>query len=112
MMAPYISKLGDNVYVGEILDAAGIRLSDLPIPTGTRFASKDGKTAYLCWNAVLGRCKFGAKCKYKKNHPSAGELPDTYAAAVVLALQQGVNYVVSAKESPQKKVKSEVVVVA
>ena len=112
MMAPYISKLGDNVYVGEILDAAGIRLSDFPIPTGTRFASKDGKTAYLCWNAVLGRCKFGSKCKYKKNHPSAGELPDTYAAAVVLALQQGVNYAVSSKESPQKKVKSEVVVVA
>ena len=112
MMAPYISKLGDNVYVGEILDAAGIRLSDLPIPTGTRFASKDGKTTYLCWNAVLGRCKFGAKCKYKKNHPSAGELPDTYASAVVLALQQGVNYVVSTKESPQKKVKTEVVVVA
>ena len=72
MMAPYIAKLGDNVYVGEILDAAGIRLSDLPIPTGTRFSSKDGKTAYLCWNAVLGRCKFGNKCKYKRNHPCGG----------------------------------------
>lgn len=112
MMAPYIAKLGDNVYVGEILDAAGIRLNDLPVPTGTRFASKDGKVTYLCWNSVLGRCKFGSKCKYKKNHPAAGELPDAYASAVVSALQQGVNYVVSTKESSPKKVKAEVVVVA
>ena len=58
LMAPYITKLGDNVYVGEILDAAGMRLTDLPIPTGTQFASKDGTKAYLCWNLVLGRCKF------------------------------------------------------
>lgn len=112
MMAPYISKLGDNVYVGEILDGAGIRLSDLPVPTGTRFASRDGTSTHLCWNAVLGRCKFGAKCKYKKNHPASGELPDSYALAVVKALQLGVNYVVATKASPQKKVKTEVVVVA
>ena len=112
MMQAYLSKLGDNVYVGEILDGAGIRLTDLPIPTGTRFASRDGKSAHLCWNAVLGRCKFGSKCKYKRNHPAAGELPDSYAAAVVQALQRGVDYVVSTKESPQKKVKTEVVVVA
>ena len=112
MMQAYIAKLGDNVYVGEILDGAGIRLTDLPIPTGTRFASRDGKSAHLCWNAVLGRCKFGSKCKYKRNHPAAGELPDSYAAEVVQALQRGVDYVVSTKESPQKKVKTEVVVVA
>lgn len=112
MMAPYITKLGDNVYVGEILDAAGIRLNDLPVPVGTRFASKDGKVTYLCWNAVLGRCKFGAKCKYKKNHPAAGELPDSYAAAVVGALQQGVTYVVSTKEASPKKIKTEVVTIA
>ena len=62
------------------------------------YIQEDGSNPYQkwfdnldAWNAVLGRCKFGAKCKYKKNHPSAGELPDTYAAAVVLALQQGVN---------------------
>ena len=48
LMAPYIAKLGDNVYVGEILDTAGIWLTDLLIPTGTRFASKDGTKAYLC----------------------------------------------------------------
>ena len=112
MMQAYIAKLGDNVYVGEILDGAGIRLNDLPIPTGTRFASRDGKSAHLCWNAVLGRCKFGSKCKYKRNHPAAGELPDSYAAAVVQALKQGVDYVVATKESSPKKVKTEVVVVA
>lgn len=110
MMAPYIAKLGDNVYVGEILDAAGIHLADLPVPVGTRFASKDGAKAYLCWNAVLGKCKFGTSCKYKRNHPAAGDLSDSYAASVVLALQQGVTYVVSTKEASPKKAKVEVIV--
>lgn len=110
MMAPYIAKLGDNVYVGEILDAAGIHLSDLPVPLGTRFASNDGTKAFLCWNAVLGRCKFGSKCKYKRNHPAAGELSDTYAALVVAALQQGVTYVVSTKEASPKKAKLDAIV--
>ena len=95
------------VYVGEILDAAGMRLTDLPIPTGTRFASKDGTKAYLCWNSVLGRCKFGNACKYKRNHPSKGDLSDTFAASVVAALKQGVDFVVSTKESPTKKPKQE-----
>ena len=112
LMAPYIAKFGDNVYVGEILDASGIRLSDLPVPSGTRFASKDGKATYLCWNAVLGRCKFGAKCKYKRNHPAASELPDSYASAVVSALTAGVAHVVATKEASPKKVKQEVVVLA
>lgn len=31
MMAPYINNLGINVYVGKILDAAGIRLDNLPV---------------------------------------------------------------------------------
>ena len=107
MMAPYLEKLGTNVYVGEIMDAAGITVSDLPKPTGTRFMSKDGKKAYLCWNAVLGRCKFGKSCKYKKNHPKKNELSDDFASAVVAALQRAVNYVVSTKESPTKKLKVE-----
>ena len=107
MMAPYVEKLGSNVYVGEIMDAAGITVADLPKPTGTRFISKDGKKAYLCWNAVLGRCKFGKSCKYKKNHPKKNELPEEFATAVVAALQQAVNYVVSTKESPAKKLKVE-----
>ncbi len=109
MMAPYITKLGDNVYVGDLLDATNSRISDLPIPVGTRFASKDGTRAFLCWNAVLGRCKFGNKCKYKKNHPGAGELPDEFVSRVVTLLQPAVTHVVATKESPTKKVKTEVV---
>ncbi len=111
MMSPYIAKLGDNVYVGELLDATNSRLSDLPIPIGTRFASKDGTRAFLCWNAVLGWCKFGNRCKYKKNHPGAGELPDEFVSRVVALLQPAVTHVVATKESPTKKVKTETVVI-
>ena len=110
MMAPYIAKLGDNVYVGELFDAAGVRTSDMPIPTGTRFASPDGTKTYLCWNAVLGRCKFGKVCKYRRNHPGANEIPTEYAEKVVALLKSGVDYVVSTKEPTTKKIKSEVIV--
>jgi hypothetical protein len=109
MMSPYIEKFGPNVYVGEILDAAGIRVDNLPVPTGTRFASKDGTRAYVCWNAVLGQCKFGKGCKYRKNHPGKGDLPDSYVTSVVAALQDAVSYVISSKESPLKKPKIEII---
>ena len=109
MMPPYIKKFGTNVYVGEILDAIGIQVDNLPVPTGTHFASKDGTGAYLCWNAVLGQCKFGKGCKYKKNHPRKGELPDIYVRSVVAALQDAVSYVISSKESPLKKTKIEII---
>lgn len=107
MMAPYITKFGNNVFVGELMSAAGVEVQDLPLPTGTKYISKDGKKAYLCWNAVLGKCKFGSQCKYKKNHPKRNELPDDFATAVVSTLQQAVTYLVATKESPTKKLKVE-----
>jgi hypothetical protein len=107
MMAPYIAKLGDNVFVGELLDAAHKRLADLPIPTGTRFAAKDGSKSYLCWNAVLGRCKFGKGCKFRRNHPGTNELSDEFAAQVVEMLTPAVTHVVATKEAPAKKIKVE-----
>lgn len=106
-MAPYIAKLGENVYVGELLDAAGLRVHELPLPLGTRFMSKDGTKGYLCWNAVLGRCKFGKGCRFRRNHPSQGELSDDYARQVVAALQQAVTHVIAQKEPPLKKPKVE-----
>ena len=69
--------------------------------------AKDGTKSYLCWNAVLGRCKFGRGCKYRKNHPGKGELSDDFAASVATMLKQAVNHVVATKESPIKKVKLE-----
>jgi hypothetical protein len=107
MMDPYIKKFGTNVYVGELLDAVSMRMTGLPIPTGTRFTSSDGTKSFLCWNAVLGRCKFGKSCKFKRNHPVKGELSDEYAQRVVDALHAAVTTVVATKESPNKRVKTE-----
>ena len=109
LMAPYLAKFGDNVYVGELFDAAGVCTADMPVPTGMQFASPDGTKTYLCWNAVLGRCKFGKGCKYRRNHPKAVEIPDDYAAQVVATLTEGVDYVVATKEGPAKRIKTEVI---
>ena len=109
MMAPYIDKFGTNVYVGELLDAVGMRMTGLPVPTGTRFVSSDGTKTFLCWNAVLGKCKFGKGCKFKKNHPAKNDLSDDYAQLVVSTLQPAVNKVVATKEASPKRVKSEVI---
>ncbi len=70
---------------------------------------KDGTRAYLCWNAVLGQCKFGKGCKFKKNHPGKGDLPDVYASSVVSKLKDAVAYVMASKESPAKKMKVETI---
>ena len=106
-MASYIAKFGHSVFVGKLLDAAGKRLPNLPLPKGSRFMAKDGTKLYLCWNAVLGRCKFGRGCKYRKNHLGKGELSDDFAAAVAAMLKPAVDHVVATKEPPPKKIKME-----
>ena len=108
MMAPYIAKFGMNVYVGKLLDAAGLLLHDMLIPVDTRFASKDGSKGFLCRNSALGKCKFGRACKYKQNHPQLGDLPDVYAKKACTALTSVVTTIVATKNgSQQKKLKIE-----
>jgi len=74
--------------------------------------SKDGTKSYLCWNAVLGRCKFGKGCKYRRNHPGNGELPDEFATGVANMLKPAVEHIVATKEAPSKKPKLEGGVIA
>ncbi len=87
------------MFVGVLLDAIGRRVADLPVPTGTQFASKDGTKGYLCWNAVLGQCKFGKGCRYRRNHPGKGELADAFAATVVSMLKPAVDHVTLTKDA-------------
>ena len=107
MMAAYIAKMGDNVYVGELFDAAGVQSLDMPIPTSTQFASANRTTAYLCWNLLLGCCKFRKGSKYQRSHPRANKLPDDDNTKVLDVLKKGVDYVVSKKEPTMKKIKPE-----
>ncbi len=83
-------------------------MTGLPVPTGTRFVSSDGTKTFLCWNAVLGKCKFGKGCKFRRNHPAKNDLSDEYAQLVVTTLQPAVTKVVATKDATNKRVKTEV----
>ena len=69
----------------------------------------NGSKTFLCWNAVLGKCKFGKGCKFKCNHPGKNELSDEFATLVVSTLQAAVVKVVATKEGTNKCIKPKVI---
>ena len=109
MMNPYITKFGTNVYVGELLNMGGMQITGLQVPMRTRFALSDGSKTFLCWNTVLGKCKFGKGCKFKQNHPGKNELSDEFATLVITTLQAAVVKVVATKEGTNKCIKPKVI---
>ena len=103
MMAEYISKFGDRIYVSKILDYANKRTEDLPLIPG--------REQRVCWQHALGRCPFGKRCKYKWAHSlKPADMPDAWAQQVCQLIKPGVDYYV-ANTDPQhqanKRVKRE-----
>lgn len=101
--------LGLRINLGEILNAAGRNIRDLPtIPEYV-----DNGRPYLCWSWVLGRCHFGEGCTFARGHPPRRMLPDIWAKEVVDLLSGGIGAVVAERRqrregggSPIKKQKS------
>ena len=106
MMADYVAAKGLRIKLTKILDAANKRITDLP--TIPAYVAK-GRPV-VCWAHILGRCTF-ANCQFKQGHVPRGEIPDSFADAVVAMLTPGVRHCVDAGKSaggpPEKWLKLE-----
>jgi hypothetical protein len=65
LMDPYLKWYNNYVNIPEILMASGKRMSDLP--TLPKYCHPTGQS-FLCWNAVLGRCFRGPRCRFAWGH--------------------------------------------
>ena len=102
--------LGMRINLGQILDAAGREIRDLPI---IQEYVANGRP-YICWGHILGRCHFGKGCTFARGHPPRRAIPDQFAREVVDMLGDGINAMVAERRerrgggggSPIKKQKS------
>ena len=87
LMDPYLKRYNNYVNIPEILTASGKRMSDLP--TLPKYCHPTGQS-FLCWNAVLGRCFRGPRCRFVRGHPKKGESTEAFADSVTDVISKGV----------------------
>jgi hypothetical protein len=87
-MAPVMQKFGGKITILEMMDAAKVGWRDMPMLE----KCKNSITGYceVCWNHLCGKCRFGEKCDFAKNHLPAEEVPDKFATEVVNVLTPGL----------------------
>ena len=90
MMDPYLQKFNGRVQFLEILDAAGVRLNQLPTIRG----QMDGNRSLVCWQGLLGKCPHQSRGNCHFNHIPRYDVPNDFAAEACRLLQPGVDYLV------------------
>ncbi len=89
LMDPYLKCYNNFLNLLEILTSLGKGMTDLPSlpqycqPTGQPF---------LGWNSILGKCFWGAGCKYFKGPLKKGDATDTFVDAISECISKGVLY--------------------
>ena len=91
-MTPYYKKFGNKINIASILEAGGIRRSDLP--RLTRYVNANN-TNLLCYNCIMGECGFGNRCTYVKGHAKKHAVPNDFAEHLIRVVKNGVEYLVN-----------------
>ena len=87
-LGPVLQKFGGRVSVQELMQNAGIWWSDLPVCK--EWCHPVTGANELCWNNVLGVCKFGAGCDFAKSHVNGSTFSEDFASRTVEKLKPGI----------------------
>lgn len=74
--------------IQEIMQNANIWWEDLP--KCEHFVNQMTGANELCWNHVVGACKFGIKCMYAGSHVSGKKLPADFVEQVAALFKPGL----------------------
>jgi hypothetical protein len=86
VMAPLWKASGPSLLINDILGAAGIRRTDLPVWR----PSMQGDKNMLCYNFCCGVCRFGQRCTF--HHVPGETLGDGFAGEFAQRVKPGVEY--------------------
>lgn len=82
---PILKKFDGKVRISEIMQAAGVRWSDMP-----KYSPDATGNAQLCWDHTCGICVFGSKCNRFNFHLPGKDLNDKFVEEVIAVLMPGV----------------------
>ena len=93
VIGPVVEKFGGRVAIQELMSNAGIWWHDLP--TNDKYKDKVSGQNLMCWNHVVGACKFGKNCEYANSHVDGKFLPEKFVEDTVAVLKPGVEKMLS-----------------
>jgi hypothetical protein len=89
MMAGLYEKFDGKLNIQEIMENANMTWDDMPklAACTNRLSGK----CEMCWNHVVGICRWGDGCDWIATHDDGAKLPTEFVDRVVSALQPGVD---------------------
>jgi hypothetical protein len=102
-MKDFHKKFQGRTMLQEIMTQAKVGWNEMPrLPALTnRETGKDE----LCWNWLLGTCRFGSRCNFFRSHDDGRNLPERFVDDVLKVLQPGINAMMDPKYSLQEREK-------
>ena len=77
------------------MQSSGIWWKDLP--QCEHFVNKVTGNDELCWNHVVGSCKFGNSCHFSNSHVDGKKLPTEFVEKVVGLFKPGIEAMLSSE---------------
>jgi hypothetical protein len=78
-------KFKGKVSIQRAMEAGGIWWPQMP--KWDKYYNRQTNQDELCWNQVIGCCRFGPACRFAKSHPDARKIPDDFGESVVRVLK-------------------------
>ena len=92
-IGPVLEKFKGKVAIQELMTNAGIWWQDLP--ANEKYKDKVSGQNLMCWNHVVGVCKFGRNCEYADSHVDGKFLPDKFVDETIAVLKPGIDKMLS-----------------
>lgn len=89
--------------IHEIMTQAKIGWHDMPKLQAT--INKETGKDELCWNWLLGTCRFGSKCNFVRSHDYGRNLPERFVDEVIRVLTAGIDKMMDPNYSLQESYK-------
>ena len=87
-IGPLLRKFDGRVSIQEIMQNANIWWGDLP--KVEKFVNQVTGSSELCWNHVVGTCKFGSRCLFAASHVNGSQLPAEFVEQVAALFKPGL----------------------
>jgi hypothetical protein len=82
-------KFKGKVSIQRVMNAAGIWWPQMP--KWDRYYNHETNQDELCWNQVIGCCRFGSECKFARSHAEARKLPSDFEDNAIKAMKPGID---------------------
>jgi hypothetical protein len=87
-LTEFHEKFKGRVSIQRVMNAAGIWWPDMP--KWEKHFNKTTNRSELCWDHLIGCCKYGPMCMFGRSHDDVKNIPDEFADNAIKVLKPGI----------------------